>query len=442
MQLLFSPPSSLSGDMNEPDDAVRIMNPHAASQGLLYVVLGGDEPGVYQPRPLDVACGRHVDPLPIVVICNSVKEAFKVDFLNSEVLASLNDPEDAEEILSALESSRTIHKIFVSNEKIYAFRVAMETGIYVGIPWHELQYLTKYKNSQYRGCDTFLDALRFMLDKNHLRDSQHISVRRPLAPASSAMRPTSRAASPYKETSRAPSPVKTTSPVKQEASHGPALGRTMRSGSPDKQLRKDTPPSTTSPSKAYDAARPEAISRTTSLPVGYISSRGFPLVSPSTARRPAAGLRAMTDAHLPTEDVHFPQSVSARFPTSSTAQRRSEVDDTFVDHLDRLKLDLGHSETPLTMDLLRRLIRPPPEMLAAPDNQLPALDLGPDVDRWLANRNIEAGDVLRYLQAFLWAPAISDFVRMVGRPGPAELRPVDAEYLWTLLSKWLDDGPQ
>ncbi|OSC96163.1 hypothetical protein PYCCODRAFT_1472848 [Trametes coccinea BRFM310] len=392
--------------------------------------------------PLDVACGRHVDLLPIVVVCSSVKEAFKVDYLNSEVFAGLNDSDDADEIFSALESSRTVHKIFASSEKIYAFRVAMETGIYAGIPWHELQYLTKYKNSQYRGCETFLDALRFMLDKSHLCDNQHVSVRRPLAPASSAMRPTSRAASPYKETSRAPSPVKATSPIKQEASHGPAIGRGLRSGSPEKALRKDPPHTTTSPSKAFDAARPEAISRTTSLPVGYTSSRGFPLVSASTARRPAAGLRAMTDAHLPPEDVHFPQSASARFPTSSTAQRRPDVDDTFVDHLDRLNLDLGHSEAPLTMDLLRRLVRPPPEMLTGPDNQLPALDLGPDVDGWLANRNVEPGDLLRYLQAFLWAPAISDFVRMVGRPGPAELRPVDAEYLWSLLSKWLDDGPQ
>lgn len=79
-------------------------------------------------------------------------------------------------------------------------------------------------------------------------------------------------------------------------------------------------------------------------------------------------------------------------------------------------------------------------MLADADAFMPPLDLGPEVDLWLANRNIEAGELLRYLQAFLYAPHVSDFTRLLGQPGSAELRTVDAEYLWSLLSaRFVDD---
>ncbi|OSC98386.1 hypothetical protein PYCCODRAFT_1471156, partial [Trametes coccinea BRFM310] len=365
-------------------------------------------------------------------------EAFKIDYLNTEVLNQLTDPDDPIEIMEALRASKTAHKIFTAGERIYALRVATETGIYAGVPWKDIQGLTKFKNSQHRGCDSFLDALAYMLDKGHLC-YERPSVFAPAPQATSTARSASRVPSPVKNASRAPSPVK------REPSLSPPItpARAVRSSSPTKSSHMQAAPATPSPSKAFRAVSPEVVSRTRSVPLGFTSSRGYPIISTSAsaAVRPPSAFRAAADAYPPppAHSVQHAQSASVRFATSSTTRRESENDVTFVDQLDRLNLDLEHPGPTLTIEILRHIIRPPPEMRAERDAGLPPLYLGPDVDRWLANRNLESGDILRYLQAFLWAPDVSDFVRMVGRPGPAELRAVDAEYLWTLLSNWLPD---
>lgn len=85
--------------------------------------------------PHDVACGLHLDILPIAIICATLKEAFKVDVLNSEIFTRLNDPDDAEEVRAAIKSSKSVGRVFRNGEKIYALRVGSETGIYGGFDW-------------------------------------------------------------------------------------------------------------------------------------------------------------------------------------------------------------------------------------------------------------------------------------------------------------------
>lgn len=84
--------------------------------------------------PEDVACGIFPDLLPIVVICARAQEAMKVDVLNSEVFAHIQDPDDEQEIAEALRASHAVTRTFTHGEKLYAVRYGKETGIY-GVAW-------------------------------------------------------------------------------------------------------------------------------------------------------------------------------------------------------------------------------------------------------------------------------------------------------------------
>ncbi|KAJ8454391.1 hypothetical protein ONZ51_g13049 [Trametes cubensis] len=272
MQLTSLPPST-PADMG---DAKRVTNPLAVSKkGPFYVVLGGDEPGVYESRPADVTCGFNLDPLPIVVICSTIKEAMKVDLLNSEVFMHV-DPEDVDAIKDALQASKAVTAPFANGERLYAFKVAQETGIYGGYKWSDLSHMTKFPKCMQQSFTNFYDALYYMLDKSEL------SSKRATASAVAAPLPTSyRAASPVKM-SRGPSPVK------REASppHTPTkVAHFSRPGSPAKPSQKLTTPAP--PPTAAPVEAPDNITRTYSLPTSSISARGFPIVSISSpSRRP------------------------------------------------------------------------------------------------------------------------------------------------------------
>ncbi|OJT14857.1 hypothetical protein TRAPUB_8584 [Trametes pubescens] len=497
----------------------------------VYVVLGRleHEPGVYQPRyeliddilslpltirisvsPNDVACSIFYDLLPIVVVCRTAKEAFQVDLLNNEVFAQIQNPEDAREIVAALENSKSVHATFPNGQKLYAVRYGSETGVY-GLEWEKVFPFTKGTGALQKGHSTLLEALIFMLQKKRPKKQAGKQSEEEGHPASTRTQAMSRVASkqparddyeeeeeePYparsrQQMSRAASaqPVREDSEEEEEEDPYPAPSRQRmsrtgsRAGSPSKRetspagFRSASPvkretlsslaspqrqrafhnattpvkhsqvqPRSPSPSKGVSSHGVEAISRTASLPPMYLYPNRFPTVSISSGLRPSAA-RPQSNVHFsdPVIPMHAPMSASARGPTSSSARYEREIDDTFVDDLADLNLDTTHGRrqghSALTLGLVRQLVRPPSEMLSDPDTYLPVLDMGPDFDLWSSNRNLEPADVVRYLQAFLWSPHLSDFVRMLGRPGPAELRPVDAEYVWNLLTGWFVDDAQ
>ncbi|KAI0653236.1 hypothetical protein C8Q70DRAFT_1059472 [Cubamyces menziesii] len=290
-------------------DTVRITNPLAASKGgPFFVVLGGDEPGVYDRRPTDVACGFNLDILPIVVVCTNIKEAFKVDLLNNEVFAQLPDPEDANDIIEALRLSQTVAGVFANGEKIYAFKVAEETGIYGGFKWKELFHMTKFPKCTQQGCSSFFDVLCYMLDKKDLQ-AERIPASGRLPTASVASRPVAQG-EPFstrrEAVSRGSSPVKRElSPVKREPSPPPTPTRgshLARSPSPTKILQMQPP-----------SRRPEAITRASSMPGPYLSAHGFPVVSLS----PGYNRAAQRQPPLPSYDSYAQESASTRHPTST-----------------------------------------------------------------------------------------------------------------------------
>ncbi|KAL1938277.1 hypothetical protein VTO73DRAFT_11728 [Trametes versicolor] len=443
MQLIFPPttpspppppPSPRFVMSDDDEDIVKFTNPLSQPRpGPLYVVLGGDNPGVFQPRPPDVACGLSLDSLPVVVVCRSLKEAFKIDVLNSEIIDHLEDPDDWHELAAALGSSKAAKKIFKNGEKIYALRIAAQCGIYGGLDWRkEIFPYTKHTDAHHKGCSTFLEAMLFMIDKDDLKqkaeEAQAAALQQAMSSSRSAVRSTSRAASPVKrEGSPTPSPTKP---------------RVARAGSPLKMASMPAPPP--SPSKGATISAADPLAQTRSLPLSY-STRAFP--SASFSSRTPGPSRPPANVHFPEPVVSnltsTPMSASARVPTSSSARFTHEIDETFVDGFDRLNVETAHAgreaERP-TPDVLRQLIRPPAEMmLAEPGHLMPAFNMGPDVDRWLSNRHLSAADHLHFLQAFLWAPHVSDFVRLVGRPGNAELRRADGEYLYELLQEWFGD---
>lgn len=80
-------------------------------------------------------------------------------------------------------------------------------------------------------------------------------------------------------------------------------------------------------------------------------------------------------------------------------------------------------------------------MLGGPDALLPPLNLGSQADRWFVAHNVDGGNILRYLQAFLYVEHVSDFTRLVGQPGQGQLSTADAQYLWELLLARFEDAP-
>ncbi|KAI0674938.1 hypothetical protein C8Q78DRAFT_1075286 [Trametes maxima] len=400
--------------------------------------------------PLDVACGFFTDLLPIVVVCY-VKHAFKVELLNTEIFKNIQDAGDPDEIMDAISNSQHASRAFAGGERLNALLFAKETGIYCGLDWQtEVFPYTKYPKGYQERFDDLQTALLFMIQSKR----QYIPTRRVVAS-------TSQGVDQYP--SRAALPVKReTNPVKHEPSPPPSpiQHRYVRSASPVKATH-SMPPTSLSPSRGYavQLSSGESISRSTSLPHVVTSVHGYPTVSISSSRRPHASYHSTRSSaskvanYIPERvplsySTRLQASASFQGPTSSSVRFSPEIDDeTVVEDLNRLNLEPIHGgrQGPgtLTPDLLRLLVRPPREMLSEADSLLPALDLGPTFDRWSVAHNLQAGDVLHYLQAFLYAPSLSDFVRMLGRPGArAPLSPADSDYLWTVFEDWLRDAQE
>ncbi|KAJ2980920.1 hypothetical protein NUW54_g10941 [Trametes sanguinea] len=119
----------------------------------IYVVLGkGPEAGIHNERnltehsPPNVALGRHVDILPLVVVTYSQLEASKVAQLNDEIIAPLSDPSDVEDLRQRILRSQTVKRIFTQHPgRIHALKVASETGIYHGMDWDAIKPFTKFQ---------------------------------------------------------------------------------------------------------------------------------------------------------------------------------------------------------------------------------------------------------------------------------------------------------
>nr|VWP02511.1 Transcriptional repressor rco-1 [Ganoderma boninense] len=151
---------------------------NSAEKRTFYIVLGGGLPGVRMERPRNVAEGHHIDLLPIVLTIKGLKEAQRVSELNSKIFAKLADltPDDPEEILAALKESVAVTKLFCDkNFKIYALKVGKLTGIWYGVDWKDVVPLTKYKGAEFKRFKTFMQVMRWMLDKHHLLDQDGLS---------------------------------------------------------------------------------------------------------------------------------------------------------------------------------------------------------------------------------------------------------------------------
>ncbi len=105
--------------------------------------------------PPDMALGRHINLLPIVVICRSREEALKINTLNKEIVAQLRDPTNAREFARRIISSDFVRTQLMDvqppDNLYYALRVAKQTGIY-----HEFTWCVHWRAGLAQGKTTYL----------------------------------------------------------------------------------------------------------------------------------------------------------------------------------------------------------------------------------------------------------------------------------------------
>ncbi|KAI1787804.1 hypothetical protein LXA43DRAFT_1064055 [Ganoderma leucocontextum] len=207
-----------------PESVMDATSTAAQERTVFYVVFGKDRPGLFMNRPPNIAVGYHTDLLPIVVTVLGLNEAHKVNKLNKKIISNIQDP-------SSEDPSSLITLIFPSKKlKIYAVKVGVITGIWYGVEWNTgIAPLIKHPKSEFKKCDTFLQAIEWMLTTKTSGSSSKTSWILTTHPLPHAPSPVGNSTpDPFGEfISRMGSPIKeyreqgrTTSPVKQYPARG------------------------------------------------------------------------------------------------------------------------------------------------------------------------------------------------------------------------------
>ncbi|KAH9846256.1 hypothetical protein C2E23DRAFT_891022 [Lenzites betulinus] len=421
-----------------------------------YVVLdhNGDEGIFIGARPPNVAVRRHDDLLHIVVATHSWREATKINGLNTEIVAQLSDPVDANHFKELILASTTVRSVFADaiNQPIYALRVARETGIYLGYNWtHDLKPLVlRFRGATYKKFYVFEEALLWMLYKN----TDHALF---TSPASVPPPP------PY-----TPAPIANVQPASDAGVA--ALPPTVDPMSSGGRSAEAIPPATAPPTPdvamslmpaLYDAGAPAAPSIALEVPatraplLEAVSSLAESLASGLAIEEPRrADLRDRLTEHIAGHasdavayadsfgrDVDVvsllvgPLSTGGRVATMPPADTSACVSVEATVPAARSSHAIDDHEAAANrphaaiVDHLRRVIRPVP-----PPQEMPVIvDMGNEVKVWIRAHRIPVELQLYLLQAYIWAEDVSEFVATTGRP-PLELPVIDAEHVWGLIS--------
>ncbi|OBZ69373.1 hypothetical protein A0H81_10603 [Grifola frondosa] len=126
----------------------------------LYTVLGGQDHGVYSQRP-ELALGKYMKPLPIVIQCPSQTHANKVYQLERTILHLPPDP-SPQQVIRALEDAG-MDGIFLA-KKVYAVVFGHQTGIYYD--WDGVEAATKhFPGQKQKGFSDFGQAVKYWIMK-------------------------------------------------------------------------------------------------------------------------------------------------------------------------------------------------------------------------------------------------------------------------------------
>lgn len=467
-----------------------------------YVVLGGKHRGVYLLRyvcypartpsmlpflpsltqlyrPQATAVGYHVENLPLVVVCQRYSQAREVDTLNADVVTRLQDPmaTDPEELISRLKASVVVKKLFVNSSKLYAVKVGKETGIFVDadwcVPFFSLEYayipfilrkkdiapLIKYKQADHKSFHSFIDALKWMLDKEHMRpvtasetEDEAVSYADdtedegpPPSPSPSppplmshrsmrgAATPTpSRSSSPTKPVTRSSSPVKQEVPT----AHLPRVAEdraSVRVPSPSKGLRFQ--------SSAVNVESPAVpLERTTSSPAAYLTA-SYSISSASRIRRTGPFLGAPNTSTTPFTASASASAARTRFPSAMDAAagmsicNRSMASSTgsFLAAIS-ISDDEDWPVHRLAARDLQRVLRP---ATMGPDGVLidgaPVANLGREAELFCDGLRMPAAHRTLVLQVYVFSDSCEDFTRTLSR-APVNLTLGEGEKLWGALA--------
>ncbi|KAI0710604.1 hypothetical protein C8Q76DRAFT_789089 [Earliella scabrosa] len=148
---------------------INVENGAPRTAGPYWVVLSpdGQTNGIHEyHRPERMAIERHPDLLPIVVTCVNYEDACDVNRLNEEIFA--NAPVNDYAYLHARFNASQYLKQLLRNrgyKKHHCIRIGIETGIWVGFEWPNIDHFTDYKGAKYQGFAAFSDALQWMIEK-------------------------------------------------------------------------------------------------------------------------------------------------------------------------------------------------------------------------------------------------------------------------------------
>ncbi|RDX49544.1 hypothetical protein OH76DRAFT_1482925 [Lentinus brumalis] len=134
-----------------------------------YVILGGNNPGIYDTRPANVALHDFKPLVPIVVVCTNREDAESI-FLLHHCIFSVVDADDAHGMIYRLQHWKDTTADLQVNRPIYAVKCGMQTGVFVGYSWSDIEHFItvpagKKYSPRWEGFFTIVDALVFMVKK-------------------------------------------------------------------------------------------------------------------------------------------------------------------------------------------------------------------------------------------------------------------------------------
>ncbi|KAJ8456445.1 hypothetical protein ONZ51_g12121 [Trametes cubensis] len=367
-----------------------------------YVVLDrGPDAGVhYDVRPENVAVGRHVEVLPLVIVTPSWREAVQVEQLNTDVISKLGDPIDHDDFAQRIRASHVVQTAYTRDKPIYAFKVAKETGIYLGYDWSFVRGLISFRRACYKKCKTFEEALVWMIEKDSIKPDRNVAL--PLSLPRFGV-PSRVAPATERSTDATVSIPTSIAPTAVEHQ-----GADVKAG--QKHVFTCAKDSITLEEVVRGVARVRVGTGATSADT-----------QDDLAQR---SVSATTPGQPPDRS---PMALGRRFHHAGQGAQTETIVVSHVGGEDACAARPGH----IVLDHLRLVIRPLTHV-----NHLSVLNLGPEVDVWFRAHRIATDMQFFVLRAYVWSEDAKDFIDAVGRP-PLELPLVDAEHVWDLLSKWI-----
>ncbi|CDO75654.1 hypothetical protein BN946_scf184941.g7 [Trametes cinnabarina] len=399
MQLTTTLPSSSHLPATLPPASEFLMSgdPSLSPVGPFYVILGGNAPAVYdETRPANVALGRFLPILPIVVCCSNLRDAENIYQLNAALFMKA-DPQDAYTLLQYImwDEGPVASLHLETPPPYYAIRFGIETGIWIGFPWSSISYQVGDKNtSAWRKFDVFCDALAYMVHKPNSnipplpRDAKVPIPSKPLRRQRSA---SSRGADEPPQDER---PQEQPQPVKLEQPSFPP--QSPRSPSPVKFTRSTSP--SKSSGKRVKLLVPQSLP-VTSLPATPTKLSGKASTSASILQH-AYNVSDGEDGEDGEDGKDLRSSRKDMGPSSSTGRGAMSIGKR------------AYEDTEL-LQLLRSLIRPPTTMDSERAPQFP-VNLGPAAEAKLTAAGCSVEDAWTVLQVYIYAPTPEMFTHHLG----------------------------